>query len=397
MIDKEHLRMIFPLTEYVGRLNVVQGIIYERTSLANLLACLIGAIAFVDLLDKLAVQKMERNVLGASAGALAAVSATAGHVEGTDDVEHLLFKAVGGRPVLHTGARIVKHASLASASGTSIAASIATDTTGKLILPEGKALIGSHSLKTSYLVKAIRLENLTLLSKEAIIGYVLFALAACALLKEYVGRRNRNSLIVDGMYEKICALALNGSDSIGANSLDLTDIGHTLAGDTNGIYLFTVKAMLRQKLIEAIGVAGLQEYQDLSLGLTSLGYQIFRKVDAAEIVIDEVTAKGLLVFEQGGGYVIIEFTLLPAEHGGNRSVLQALYGYVKELSLIYFLHLKSSNLLFSPSLVTFSTKSFMVAANFAPSAAETHSTRVRSRSIPRKSSIENSIAIRRRA
>jgi hypothetical protein len=249
--------MIFPLTEYVGRLNVVQGIIYERTSLADLLASLIGAIAFVDLLDELAVQKMERNVLGASAGALAAVSATAGHVEGTDDVEHLLFKAVGGRLVLHTGARIVKHASLAGASGTSIAASVATDATGKLILPEGKALIGSHSLKTSYLVKAIRLENLTLLSEEAIIGYVLFALAACALLKEYVGRRNRNSLIIDGMYEKICALALNGSDSIGANSLDLTDIGHTLAGDTNGIYLFTVKAVLGKKLIKAIGIAGL--------------------------------------------------------------------------------------------------------------------------------------------
>ena len=49
----------------------------------------------------------------------------------------------------------------------------------------------------------------------------------------------------------------------------------------------------------------------------------------------------------------------------------------------YFLHLKSSNLLFSPRDATFSAKSFIVAANFAPSAADTHSTRVRSFSIPR--------------
>ena len=38
---------------------------------------------------------------------------------------------------------------------------------------------------------------------------------------------------------------------------------------------------------------------------------------------------------------------------------------------------------FSPRAATVATKSFMVAANFAPSAAETHSTRVRSRSMPR--------------
>ena len=43
------------------------------------------------------------------------------------------------------------------------------------------------------------------------------------------------------------------------------------------------------------------------------------------------------------------------------------------------------------------TKSFMTAENLAPSAAETQSTRVRSFSTPRKSSMENSSVMRRRA
>ena len=49
----------------------------------------------------------------------------------------------------------------------------------------------------------------------------------------------------------------------------------------------------------------------------------------------------------------------------------------------YFLHLRSSSLRFSPRFFTVSTNSFIVLENLAPSAAEIHSTRVRSFSMPR--------------
>ena len=87
--------------------------------------------------------------------------------------------------------------------------------------------------------------------------------------------------------------------------------------------------------------------------------------------------------ENSGSYVIVELTLFPTEYRGNGAVFKKLGSLVNKLLCSYLLHRRSSNLLFSPSLVTFSTKSFMVAANFAPSAAETHSNLVLSFSIPR--------------
>ena len=81
----------------------------------------------------------------------------------------------------------------------------------------------------------------------------------------------------------------------------------------------------------------------------------------------------------------LAFAALPADNTFNSTVGKELFGSVYHC----FLHLRSSSLRLGPSFLTASVNSFIVAANFAPSAADTHSTLVRSLSIPRKSSILN--------
>ena len=149
--------------------------------------------------------------------------------------------------------------------------------------------------------------------------------------------------------------------------------------------------MLLQKLHEGIAIARLQEHADLA-ALAGFGDQIFRKVRAGKDAVHKITFDLFDAREAAGREIVEELARAPAEDAVNGAVLEKLDGL-----FFYSLHLKSSNLRFSPSFVMVATKSFIVAANFAPSAAETHSTLVRSRSIPRKSSIENSSVMRRRA
>ena len=85
------------------------------------------------------------------------------------------------------------------------------------------------------------------------------------------------------------------------------------------------------------------------------------------------------IFEKRRSDIVAELAGCPTDNAFNGAVFKQLYRFI----LQDFLHLKSSNLLFSPRAVTVATNSFMVAANLAPSAADTHSTLVLPLSIPR--------------
>ena len=134
--------------------------------------------------------------------------------------------------------------------------------------------------------------------------------------------------------------------------------------------------MLPKELIVAVAVAGLQEDQGFALLLPGLN-QIFAQVCAAESIVEEAI-QALGGIEKGGLHVKFRLALLPAQHTADLTAFQQCLG-----ALYHFLHRKSPNLTQGPSPCTFSTKEFMVSENFTPSAAETHSTRVRPLSTPR--------------
>ena len=102
-------------------------------------------------------------------------------------MEHLFFKAGCRSLVFCGGIRVVEYAFFASTSGTYVTASITSDASGKLVLPESKSFVGSHSLKTSNLVKASGVDNLALLAEKLVVCNVLFALAVDAALGQHIG------------------------------------------------------------------------------------------------------------------------------------------------------------------------------------------------------------------
>ena len=136
--------------------------------------------------------------------------------------------------------------------------------------------------------------------------------------------------------------------------------------------------MLLEKLHRGIGIAGLEKDRNFA-ALPGFGNQIFGEVGAGEGRKAEVPPKLLRRAEHTGGQIIEEVAGLPAQYPIHRAVFQQLQRFFNQS----FLHRRSSNLRLGPSPVTVATKSFMVAANLAPSAALTHSTLVRSRSMPR--------------
>ena len=100
------------------------------------------------------------------------------------------------------------------------------------------------------------------------------------------------------------------------------------------------------------------------------------------------TDKGQEVLKRGRAGIVDKFTLRPTDNATNRAVFEQLlrpsYQCFFKFGHYYSpLTRRSLRRLFSPSAVTCATKSFITWENFAPSAAETHSTRVRSLSIPR--------------
>ena len=90
---------------------------------------------------------MKRDILGTYSCTFSAVRTSSCNVEGTDKVEHILFKGGDCSPLLYTRIRIVEYAVLTGTCGTYIAAGIAADALGKFISPEFKSFIRSHAFK----------------------------------------------------------------------------------------------------------------------------------------------------------------------------------------------------------------------------------------------------------
>ena len=172
----------------------------------------------------------------------------------------------------------------------------------------------------------------------------------------------------------LCAADIE--DTLDALRLDLLDVELALAADADDVGLFAVHAVFLDELVEAVCIARLQKDERLTLELRALDH-VLAQVRAAETVVHEIRFQILRRLKVGGLRIVRQVADPPAEDSNDGSIRQKLFCAVD-----YFLHLKSSSLTFLPSEVIFSTNSFMVWENFTPSAAETHSTRVRPCSTP---------------
>ncbi|MBQ1955601.1 MAG: hypothetical protein II350_07655 [Clostridia bacterium] len=115
-------------------------------------------------------------------------------------------------------------------------------------MPECKSFLCAHSLDSLDLVKAVRVDDLTVFAYKLVIYDCLFALAVDAL---FIGRARK--------------------------------VYHTVAGYGNHVNAVAVNAMLGKKLVKAVGVAGLKEHKNLALELTCFCNKVFGKVSSAEI------------------------------------------------------------------------------------------------------------------
>ena len=366
---------------YAG-LDVLGGVVHDRGAAADCGTRLIFPIEAVNILDELAVQKVQRNVLRANAGTFAAIGAATDHMERADDVEHLFLKAVCRRLVLHAGVRVVEHALFARAGRADITAGVAADAAGKLILPESEPLVRRHFFQLFHLVKPRAVQHLAVLAEQLVIGNVLFRFTVYAAIGQKLCSFQRLCAVIQRIDQHLVALLTDGDDAVGGFT-DAVYVQHTVAGHADRIHLFTVKAMLGEQLVEAVGIAGLQKHQHLAVLFGGLFDEILGEVRTAEIVEHKIILQFCSAVKHSGRHIIGKLPCFPAEHAGNGSVSEQCGSLGNESFALYFLHRRSSNLLFSPRAATCLAKSFMVAANFAPSAALTHSTRVRSFSMPR--------------
>ena len=282
-------------------------------------------------------------------------------MEGADDVEHSLLELVGIDLGRHAGVGVVEHALVAGAGGADIAAGVAADALAQLALPEGEALLGGHRFQLGHLAEAV--------AAELHAGFL--------VVDHFVGHSKGLALAVltlaQHQLDALFLLALRFS------RLDLFMIQHALAAHADHIDLFAVHAVLGHELIHAQRVAGLEEDQGLALFFAGLD-EVFAQVRAGIVAINQVfqLVGGL---EEGGRQVVVKVALHPAQNTLNGSVSEQ----SRRSGSHHFsdsLHLRSPSFTFSPSSVMVLTKSFIVAANFGPSAADTHSTRVRPLSMP---------------
>ena len=179
-------------------------------------------------------------MLGAGAGALAAVGAAARYVEGADDVEEVLLKIIGARLSRDAGGGVVEHALNAAAGGARVAAGVAADAPGQLAPPELKARFGRHGLDCLDAFEAVRL----FARRGFRVGEHLVA-ADVLLLADFAPLQH---------------LA--------------PDVPHAVARDAHGDHLFSWHAVLGDQLVQAVGVAGLQKNQRAPVLLPG-GDQVF--------------------------------------------------------------------------------------------------------------------------
>jgi hypothetical protein len=84
-------------------------------------------------------------------------------------------------------------------------------------------------------------------------------------------------------------------------SSDFFHVHHPFAGDSHSKYLLSGDFMFRRKLIETVGIAGLQKHQRLSGSVFYID-QIFTEVCAAERVVDG-RAEMRFIRKKGGGHI----------------------------------------------------------------------------------------------
>ena len=153
------------------------------------------------------------------------------------------------------------------------------------------------------------------------------------------------------MNDRAVRFKVNGRNAV-KGFLQLLRVGHSGAGHAHRIDLFTAEAMLGEQLVKAVGIARLEENQHAAFGFSRFGDEILGKVRAAEIVPDERGAQLVRIREYARRNVVGEFARLPAQRAVDRAVCKQLGGFGNKRLAVYFLHLRSSNLLFSPSLAT---------------------------------------------
>ena len=321
-------------------------------------------------------------MLRANSGAFSAVCAASNNVECADNVEHFFLKGVSRRLIFNTRVGVIENALFAGTSGADITASVAANATGELVLPELKAFVGRHSLKLFYLVESGGVNDLALLAEKLVVSDVLFGFTVYASVGKQGIAVKGKSAVVKRFNDDLILILGYLSDTV-SGLLYLTCVNHSVAGNADSVYLFSVKSMLCEELIEAIRITGLEEYKNLGACFCGVLYKIFGKVSAAKIVPYKFVLYVIGRGENCRCHIVIKFSSLPAEYEIYRTVRKQSSSSLYKSLAFYFLPRRSSNLLFSPRATTFSAKSFIVAANFAPSAADTHSTRVRSLSIPR--------------
>ena len=210
---------------------------------------------------------------------------------------------------------------------------------------------------------------------------MLLALAGLALFENNVCE-SYLFISIECAYDNIIAVSLSAGNTCYSKRFYLFSVNLAPTRNTDYVDILAYNSMLLDKLIEAVCVTGLHESKDLAF-LAAFLNKILRYVCSSKVVINEVLVNFLRSFKNRRSNIIRKFALFPADNTVNGTVCEELLCSFNH----YFLHLRSSNLRLGPSFLTASVNSFIVAANFAPSAAETHSTLVLSRSIPRKSSI----------
>ena len=204
---------------------------------------------------------------------------------------------------------------------------------------------------------------------------MLLALAGEALVQQHFLPLD-GGVAVEGVHAQGVAVLLDVEDALDSLRADLLHVDLALTTHADCVDLVGIDAVLGGQLVEAPAVAGLQEGQNRAL-LGGLSHQIFAHVRPTEAVVLEVF--DVPPVKERGRAIPGMLALLPAEDAADLTAGEELLRPVNHHSL----HLRSPSFLFSPSSVMVLAKSFMVAENFAPSAADTHSTRVRRRSMPR--------------
>ena len=168
-----------------ARLYVVEGKARQRALCLRIDTGLELTVKFVDILDELAVEEMQRNALRAYAAALAAVCAAAGNVECTDDVEHSLLKGPRS-PSVRCQNLVLSKTHLRQLHAGHIAAGVAADAATELILEESELFFRAHGFDLLDLCKAVCVLCVAALADGLVENLVLLALADMAALQHAI-------------------------------------------------------------------------------------------------------------------------------------------------------------------------------------------------------------------